>query len=237
MMTNGKLPEDETARKARAQEIQEFNEIEAMLPWFAAGTLSRRDAARVEEALTKDSELAFRFELVREELGETIRLNEDLGAPSSRAMKTLFEKIDAEGPRQRAPSLNPIDRVSAFIAGFSPRVLAWSGAVAALAILLQAGFIASIVMNERGGTFRTVSYEQTVPVAQGSYVLVRFAPQATASEITKFLEDYKAVLVDGPKAGMFRVKLSANALPKEELARLAQQMQGSRLVTFAAPAP
>ena len=72
-----------------------------MLPWFAAGTLSRRDAARVEAALKSDTELSQRFELVREELGETIRLNEDLGAPSSRALKSLFEKIDAEAPRQQ----------------------------------------------------------------------------------------------------------------------------------------
>ena len=89
MNTNTKLPERE--------------EIEAMLPWFAAGTLSRRDAARVEAALKSDTELSRRFELVREELGETIRLNEDLGAPSSRALKSLFEKIDAEAPRRRPP--------------------------------------------------------------------------------------------------------------------------------------
>ena len=98
MNTNTKLPERD--------------EIEAMLPWFAAGTLSRKDAARVEAALKSDTDLAQRFELVREELGETIRLNEDLGAPSSRALKSLFEKIDAEPARQPAASFNLVGRVS-----------------------------------------------------------------------------------------------------------------------------
>jgi len=42
--------------------------VEDLLPWHAAGTLNRRDAQRVEEALARDSELARRFELVREEL-------------------------------------------------------------------------------------------------------------------------------------------------------------------------
>jgi len=33
-------------------------EIEALLPWYAAGTLSRHDADRVEQALAGDPELA-----------------------------------------------------------------------------------------------------------------------------------------------------------------------------------
>jgi hypothetical protein len=72
------------------------HEIEALLPWHAAGTLSRRDTQRVEQALAGDRELARRYELVRQELAETIYLNETLGAPSARAMERLFATIDAE---------------------------------------------------------------------------------------------------------------------------------------------
>ena len=75
---------------------RERHENESLLPWHAAGTLDRRDAERVERALAEDSELARRYELVREELAETIRLNEMLGAPSERAMEELFAAIDAE---------------------------------------------------------------------------------------------------------------------------------------------
>ena len=53
-------------------------------------------AERVERALAEDNELAQRYELVREDLAETIRLNEMLGAPSARAMEKLFAAIDAE---------------------------------------------------------------------------------------------------------------------------------------------
>ena len=74
-------------------------EIELLLPWHAAGTLSRRDAERVERALANDNELASRYEAVREELGEAIRLKRSLGAPSARAMQDLFAKIDAEPVR------------------------------------------------------------------------------------------------------------------------------------------
>jgi hypothetical protein len=56
--------------------------MRSSLAVHAAGTLSRRDAKRVEQPLAEDGDLAQRYELVREELAETIRLNEILGAPS-----------------------------------------------------------------------------------------------------------------------------------------------------------
>jgi hypothetical protein len=62
----------------------ERHEIESLLPWHAAGTLSRRDADRVEQALGGDRELARQSDLVREELVETIHLNETLRPPSAR---------------------------------------------------------------------------------------------------------------------------------------------------------
>jgi anti-sigma factor RsiW len=71
-------------------------EIEFLLPWHAAGTLSRREADLVERALAEDRELARRYELIRRELAETIHLNETLGKPSARAMEKLFAAIDAE---------------------------------------------------------------------------------------------------------------------------------------------
>src|SRR5229473_2975482 len=116
----------------------ERHEIEALLPWHAAGTLNRRDADRVEQALAGDRELARRYELVREELAETIHLNETLGAPSARAMEKLFAAIDAEearSPRHRR-SFDLGQRVSELLARFAPRALAWSATAAAVAILL-----------------------------------------------------------------------------------------------------
>jgi anti-sigma-K factor RskA len=74
----------------------ERHEIEALLPWYAAGTLSRREADLVERVLAGDRELARRYDVVRQELAETIRLNETLGAPSARAMEKLFAAIDVE---------------------------------------------------------------------------------------------------------------------------------------------
>ena len=80
-------------------------EIEALLPWYAAGTLRHRDRQRVEAALRNDPALARQAELAREELAETISLNESLGVPTARAMDRLMAAIDDEtlAARYRRP--------------------------------------------------------------------------------------------------------------------------------------
>ena len=169
----------------------ERHEIEALLPWHAAGTLSRRDADRVEQALAGDRELARRYDLVREELAETIHLNETLGAPSARAMEKLFAAIDAEEARspRRQRSFDLGGRISEFLLSLTPRTLAWSATAAAVAILVQAAVIATVVVKDQG-----VPSGPSLASApsDGSFVVVRFAPQATANDITNFLGAYMA---------------------------------------------
>ena len=77
----------------------ERHEIEELLPWHATGTLSRRDADRVEQVLAGDRELARRYEFVCQEFVESVLLNETLGAPSARAIERLFAAINTEEAR------------------------------------------------------------------------------------------------------------------------------------------
>lgn len=219
----------------------ERRDIEALLPWHAAGTLSRRDAQRVEAALKEDRDLARQFELVREELGETIHLNETLGAPSARAMERLLAGIEAEGAKSR--KRRSFD-FAAFIAErltlFSPRTLAWSAVVGALAIVLQAGLLANLYLNEPGSevpsSYRTASAPTRSLGPVGTYALIGFAPQASAADVTQFLDAHKATVVDGPKpGGLYRIRISMTALPKADLARIVKQMQDdSKIVRFVA---
>src|SRR6266436_6425348 len=132
---------------------KERDDLETLLPWHAAGTLNRRDAERVEKALASDRELLRHYDLVREELNETIHLNETLGAPSAQAMEKLFAAIDAEGAgaRKGRASFNLGGRITEFLSGFAPRTLAWSAAAAIVAIVLQAAVIATVVIKDQSG--------------------------------------------------------------------------------------
>ena len=211
----------------------EQQQIEALLPWYAAGTLSRRDANRVEQALAGDRELARQYDLVREELVETIHLNETLGAPSARAMERLFAAIDAEearAPRHRR-WFDLGSRISEFLSILTPRTLAWIATTAAGAMLVQAAVIAAVVVKEQGSPSEPGL--ASAP-SEGSYAVVRFAPQATADDITKFLGAYKASVAEGPLNGqLYRIRLSETKLPKEEVAKIIGQMRSeSKIVDF-----
>ncbi|MGB6586258.1 MAG: hypothetical protein WBE93_09905 [Pseudolabrys sp.] len=219
---------------AMKQEAPERQEIEELLPWHAAGTLSRRDAQRVEDALANDPELARRYALVREEFGETIHLNETLGAPSARALEKLFAKIDAEPERRQAVSLNLGSRIGEFFASLSPRTLAWSASAAAIAILLQAGLLADIMLKETKTGYETASAPTTDP-GVGAFTLIRFAPQASSDDITKFLEVNKLSIAAGPMAGgLYKVRVAVTGIPKGELANIVKKLQQDKVVGFIA---
>src|SRR5262245_32089402 len=210
-------------------------DVELLLPWHAAGTLSRRDATRVEQALANDNELAARYELVREELGEAIRLNENLGAPSTRAMEALFAKIDAEPVRKPKVSFNLTAWMTNFVAGFSPRTLAYGASAAALAIVLQAGILAGVFVKEGSVGPELASYKQD-QATDGAYVRVSFKPDATAAAITAFLSENKAVVVEGPQSGFFRLRVAEKPMSKEELGAVVKKLAANPVVSFTVPA-
>ncbi len=215
---------------------RETSDIEDLLPWHAAGTLTRRETQRVEAALANDPELARRYELVREELAQTIHLNETLGAPSVRAMQTLFAKIDAEPARSPKVSINLGARIGELFANLSPRTLAWSGIAAALVLMLQAGVITGIMLKEKSarGGYETAS-APTRAIGEGAYVLIRFQPQASAADIDRFLETHKLSIADGPSAGgLYRVRVAPTKLPKLDQARIVKTLQDNKVVGFIA---
>src|SRR3984885_3567590 len=145
---------------------QEPSEIEMLLPWHAAGTLNARDAKRVEEALARDPGLARQYAVIREEYSETIGLNEGRGAPAARAMAKLFTAIDAEPERTPSMSRNVSARISGFFASLSPRTLAWSASLGALALLLQAGVIGAVLMKNQPSTYQTASLSMNEPITR-----------------------------------------------------------------------
>lgn len=208
--------------------------IEALLPWYASGTLSAHDARRVEQALARDPALAAQLAAIREEAAETIHLNETLGVPSSQAMRKLFAAIDAEPARGARPARALSVRIAGFFAGLSPRTLTAAVAAVAVVVILQAAVIGEGLIGQYGASgYRTASYQSTM-APSGPTALVRFAPEARASDITDLLAAYHATVVDGPRAGLFRVVLGDRSLPADERDRLIARLQSEKIVGFAA---
>ena len=222
---------------------QEPSEIEMLLPWHAAGTLNARDARRIDEALARDPELAKQYAAIREEYAETIHLNESLGAPSARAMQKLFAAIDGEPARKPSASLNISARVAEFFASLSPRTLAWSASLGALALLLEAGVIGAVLMKNQTAPYQTASLSTSEPVTRAlgpeapPRALVRFAPDARVADITALLDNYQASIVDGAKGGMFRLQFGNRAMAKDEIASLMSKLQNEKIVSLAVATP
>ena len=220
--------------------VPEPDDFELLLPWLATGRLEGRDGARLAAALEKDPEAARRYELVREELAETIRINESLGAPSARAAAQLFARIDAEASapqslRRRAGGLAGWLRSAPTRLGPVPR--AWIAVAAAVVIMTQAGFLTALVLRNAAapGAYQTASGPQA-GLGPGSFALIGFAPDATASQIAGLLESNKASIVEGPRGGLFTVRLGDRELPRQEVDRvLAKMRESSSVVLFAAP--
>ena len=217
------------------REAPERQDIEALLPWHAAGTLSRRDSDRVEQALASDRELARRYELVREELNETIHLNETLGAPSARAMEKLFAAIDAEAPVAKKASFNFTSRIVEFMSSFSPRTLAYAGTAAALALIVQAAVLTTVVVRDQDTPGNhSLASGQTLP---NQRAVVRFTANATLADVTRFLDVNKAAVVHGPnRGGMYEIQLATSPMSDNDFNNAIRRMRAeTNIVAFIAP--
>jgi hypothetical protein len=209
-----------------------LGEIDMLLPWYAAGTLGRRSAAQVEAALSHDAELVRHYELVREELTETIQLNESLGVPTERAGSRLAAALAAERivVASKGSLLARWRRLGRRLSDLSPRALAWSATAAAMALVLQASLIAQLT---GGHYFWGASAPEKVS-AKDAYAFVSFMPQASSADITKFLRAHRAQVVDGPRAdGIYTIRVAAGALSQADVAEVVQDIrQPNDLVRF-----
>ncbi len=195
------------------------SEIETLLPWYAAGTLRRSDRQRVEDALRRDPGLAFKLELAREELAETIHLNETLGAPPREVADRLMAAIDAEtqAAGRRAPGA-AANWLTGFFASLSPRTLAVAASFAVLAIGLQSVMLVDVFTRPQtaqaaGAAPQAPVYRGLGAEQSGSFAMVRFAREANAADITNFLRNYQAAVVDGPTSnGFYRVRVAMTSL-------------------------
>jgi anti-sigma factor RsiW len=215
----------------------EPSEIELLLPWYAAGTLSPEETRQVEAALAADPELASRYQWVRAEFAEETGINAAAGEPPADDVKALFAKIDALPARRHAAalSLNLGARFAEFLASLTPSTLAWSATAAALAIVLQAGVLAGIAFKERtAGGYETASAPTGV-AADGTYVMLSFKPQASAADIADFLTANRLAIVDGPSGGqIYRVRVAPTKLAPADLQRLVATLRNDKVVGFVA---
>jgi hypothetical protein len=223
-------------RDERLENLSERDEIEALLPWYVSGTLDAKSRARVERYMEAYPEVKAHLALAREEADAAIASNEAIAAPGRDALDRLRASV-AAAPRRKqvAGLLSEIsDRFADWLSGFSPPQLAFAGAAAALVLALQAGVIGALVMERVAApTYQTAGGGEET--GEGLELLVGFSPTATAQEITDLLKGLDAVVTDGPKAGLYRLRFPGAKESDEDRKKAIEALEQSGIVMTVLP--
>lgn len=227
--------------------ITEREAIEALLPWYGKGQLDNAEMRRVEDYLAAHPDMAHQLELIEEERGETVLLNEARGAPSPGALDRLMDSIEmheAENPSLASTKQAIWGWASRLVGAPVPAKLQWIAAAAAILIIAQ-GVSLGVLMTSgvsRGPGYETASGpgQSTTRgvVVKGTYALVQFAEEAKASEINGFLTEMGFTVVEGPKpGGVYRIRISEKKLDIPARDTILDKIQErSELFTLVAPA-
>ena len=217
-----------------SDELSERDEIEALLPWYLTGRLDPRERARVERYVRDHPEVQAHLTLAREESDATVIANEAIKAPGREALERLMASVATTPRRQSLGAAfgDLANRFSDWIAGLAPPQLALAATVAALLIMLQAAAISALVLERAGApTYQTAGGEQTT--SESVELLVRFADTATMGDIAGLLKRLDAVVVDGPRAGLYRLRLPDTG--EEGRKAAIEALQQSGMVTTVLP--
>ena len=217
-----------------SDKLSERDEIEALLPWYVTGRLDAREHARVERYVRDHPEIQAHVTLAREESDATVIANEAIPAPGHEALDRLRASIAAAPRRQSLGAAfgDLANRFGDWIAGLAPPQLALAAAVAALLVMLQAAAIGALVLERAGApAYQTAGGEQTT--GESVELLVGFAETATMGDIAALLKRLDAVVVDGPRAGLYRLRLPDTGAEGRKAAIEALQQSG--MVTSVLP--
>ena len=85
-----------------------------------------------------------------------------------------------------------------------------------------------MIKENSAGGYETASAPSTDP-GVGAFTIIRFAPQATSDDITKFLAANKLSIAAGPMAGgLYKVRVAVTGLPKARARPHRQEAAGGQ---------
>ncbi len=187
-----------------SHKLAERDEIEALLPWYVSGKLDVQSRARVERYLKAHPEMQEHLAFAQEEADATVAGNEAIAAPGPDALQRLRTSIGA-APRRQSVFTRFSERFADWIGGLAPPQLGLAAALAALLIVAQAAAISGLMLERASApTYQTAGGGDEA--GQGIELLVAFSETASMGEISDLLKRIDAVVVDGPKAGLYRLR-------------------------------
>lgn len=216
--------------------LSPHEEIEALLPWYANGTLTPAETATVERHLAQCP--ACRAELKQcHALATAVRDTAESWQPAPGGFDRLMAEIDRleakpTPAKTRSPPL--LQRILDWL-GATPNPVRWTLALESMAVAALL-LVVALPMLRTAPEYETLSSDTEPAAAKGPRLRVVFADSATVGDIRQLLRDIDGNIVAGPTAlGVYTVALPAADRPDQTLARALSGLRARNQVKLAEP--
>ncbi len=212
------------------------DEIEALLPWYANGTLTPAETAAVEHHLAHCPACRDDLEQCRA-LATTVQSNEEGWQPAPGGFDRLMAEIDRlEATPAPAKTSSPalFQRFLDWL-GATPNPVRWTLALESMAVAALL-LVVAVPMPRTTPEYETLSSDTAQPAATGPRLRVVFADSATAGDIRQLLRDIDGNIIAGPTAlGVYTVALPATDHPDQTLAQALTNLRARNPVKLVEP--
>lgn len=219
----------------------EHEQIAELLPWYVNASLSRDEAALVDDHLAACA--ACREELARcralSLAARSAAQGEEGWAPSPRHFARVLARVEAsEQRRLGARGRALLARLRFWVSG-TPRPVRWAFAVQGVAALaLAAALLWRAPAPAPAPYYRTLSRPAPAASADRARLHLVLAEETTERELRGLLHGVEGILVGGPSSrGVYTVELPVGASEREHVEAIAARLRGERRVRFVAVAP
>lgn len=211
----------------------ERQEIEELLPWYVTGRLNARDRERVSAYLERHPEVASSLTVAHEEADITSAANAAIRGPAPDALAKLMRSLPVQ-PSSVTLSQSwfgrAVERLGAWVGALTPPQLGMAAAAVITLFLVQAVTIGTLI-GDRSGVYQTATGPKEPPPANAVELLIGFKAEATMAETSAFLKDNGLTVIDGPRAGLYRVRAPATTAAPE----LAERLKSASVVATVLP--
>lgn len=192
-------------------DLKATDEIEALAPWFVTGRLTAAERRLVAARMEENTAFSTQVVLAVAERDATVSVNEQATPTSTAGLDRLMRTLStAPQPVQwtGVRILNAWLKWAATRATLSPRSMSLAASTAAVVLVAQAVTIGALLPQQNAKYYPESRIENTQSSA-GIEVLVSLQPNITASILTSTLVELNAILVDGPKSGLYRLRIGS----------------------------
>ena len=185
--------------------------IEGLLPWFVTGRLTAVEQRLVATRMEVKPAFSAQVELAIAERDATVSANER-ALPNSTAgldrLMTVLSTVPQPIQRRGARFLTVWLRGMAALASLQPRTMGLAASAATFVLVAQAITIGALLPQQNTKYYPESRIENTQS-SIGVEVLVSLQPNISASILTSTLVELNAILVDGPKSGLYRLRIGS----------------------------